>query len=166
MSTNSEVYDAQGRLISDSNWSYTYKKDGRVKRKSLKKGQYTSGNPEVYDVHDLLISDANWTYTYNKNGHLTRKDHKTNDTYVTYSYDALGNLLTVQFSNGTKVDYLVDGSDRRVQRRLNNTSSERAMVWWFSQCLTILGVTCCQIQTQAFSLLDSQVGFMMPQPAL
>jgi RHS repeat-associated protein len=48
---------------------------------------------------------------------------QTNGTYVTHSYDALGNLLTVQFSNGTKVDYLVDGSDRRVQRRLNNTFS-------------------------------------------
>lgn len=27
----------------------------------------------------------------------------------------------MQYSNGTKVDYLVDGMDRRVRRRLNNT---------------------------------------------
>jgi hypothetical protein len=41
-------------------------------------------------------------------------------------------------------------------------SSERAMVRWFSQCLTILGVTFCQIQTQAFSLLDLLVGYTIP----
>ncbi|RZK45611.1 MAG: hypothetical protein EOO94_04085, partial [Pedobacter sp.] len=75
----------------------------------------------VYDVQDRLVSNSEWNFTYNKNGYLSRKDHLSNGSWVTYTYDALGNLLVVQFSNGTKVDYLVDGSDRRVRRRLNNT---------------------------------------------
>ncbi|RYE35963.1 MAG: RHS repeat-associated core domain-containing protein, partial [Sphingobacteriales bacterium] len=81
----------------------------------------TLGGAETYDVQDRLVSNSEWNYTYNKNGYLSRKDHVTNGSWITYTYDALGNLLVVQYSNGTKVDYLVDGSDRRVRRRLNNS---------------------------------------------
>ncbi|MBF0134527.1 MAG: RHS repeat protein, partial [Magnetococcales bacterium] len=36
-----------------------------------------------------------------------------------YDYDALGNLLGVTLANGTRLDYLIDGQNRRIGRKVN-----------------------------------------------
>jgi RHS repeat-associated protein len=116
--TTSYVYDGAGQLLSETTGSttksYTYSDSGN---------RFTTGGAEVYDAQDRLVSDSQWTYTYNKNGYLSRKDHVSNGSYVTYTYDVLGNLTAVIYSNGTRVDYVVDGMNRRIQRKLNNAFS-------------------------------------------
>ncbi|WP_176736459.1 RHS repeat domain-containing protein [Oligoflexus tunisiensis] len=109
------AYDAIGQLISEvkdgMSQTYSYTSTGN---------RLTGGGQEVYDTHDRLVSDATWTYTYNLGGHLKRKDNKIDGSWVTYRYDALGNLLGVNFSNGTTVRYLVDGLNRRIRTRTND----------------------------------------------
>ena len=38
-----------------------------------------------------------------------------------YEYDALGNLITVTLPGGTQITYLVDGTNRRIGKRVNGT---------------------------------------------
>jgi RHS repeat-associated protein len=38
---------------------------------------------------------------------------------TTYSYDVLGNLITVTLPNGTKINYIVDAENRRVGKEVN-----------------------------------------------
>lgn len=109
------TYDPTGQLLSETtdgiSRTYSYTDNGN---------RLTTAGQETYDAHDRMVSDATWNYTYNLGGHLRRKDNKVDGSWVTYQYDALGNLLGVEFSNGTKVRYLVDGMNRRIRTKLND----------------------------------------------
>ena len=42
-----------------------------------------------------------------------------------YTYDALGNLVTVVLPSGQRIDYLIDGRNRRVARRIDGVMERR-----------------------------------------
>ena len=71
----------------------------------------------TYDAQDRMLSYGNATYTYTANGELKTKVHGGQTT--TYDYDALGNLRGVTLPGGTQIEYLIDGQNRRVGKKVN-----------------------------------------------
>jgi RHS repeat-associated protein len=71
----------------------------------------------TYDAQDRLISYGTATYGYTAVGDLRFKAVGTDTTF--YRYDALGNLLQVSQPGGTQVQYLVDGLNRRIGKKVN-----------------------------------------------
>jgi RHS repeat-associated protein len=65
------------------------------------------------------LSQGSATYTYTPNGELLTKTNGSRTT--TYSYDVLGNLISVILPSGTTIDYLVDGRNRRIGKKVNGT---------------------------------------------
>ncbi|MCB1881453.1 MAG: hypothetical protein KDI54_15605 [Gammaproteobacteria bacterium] len=110
-------YDLAGRLIGVS-------RDGAVQTGW---GYDDNGNrthvngAEVahYDDQDRLLDYAGTTYTYTANGEL---ETRTQGASVTrYDYDVLGNLRQVRLPNGSVIDYLTDGRNRRIGKQVNGT---------------------------------------------
>jgi RHS repeat-associated protein len=60
-------------------------------------------------------------------------DTVTKDT-TRYSYDAFGSLRSIQLPNGTLLEYLIDGSGRRVGRKVNGVVTQK---WLYSSDLGI-----------------------------
>ncbi|MBK9429529.1 MAG: hypothetical protein IPN65_03370 [Elusimicrobia bacterium] len=44
---------------------------------------------------------------------------------TTYDYDAVGNLRGVTLPSGTTLEYVIDGRNRRVGRKVNDTLTQR-----------------------------------------
>jgi RHS repeat-associated protein len=80
----------------------------------------TSGAIGTYDAQDRLETYDGATYNYGANGELKTKTVGT--AVTTYTYDVLGNLLSVALPGGTTtVSYVIDGQNRRVGKKLNGT---------------------------------------------
>ena len=111
-------YDATGRLISVKKDSaiiseYTYDSNGNRLSHNTVTG--------TYDARDRLITSGNNSYTYTPNGELlTRTDTSTNET-TTYTYDVLGNLVSVTLPDGKQIGYVIDGRNRRIGKKVNGT---------------------------------------------
>ncbi|TGG89401.1 hypothetical protein E4656_19895 [Natronospirillum operosum] len=70
-----------------------------------------------YDAQDRLIQYGDNEYRYTANGELTRKtDTVTGDTTL-YDYDAFSNLHHVTLPDGTEIEYVIDGQNRRVGKK-------------------------------------------------
>jgi RHS repeat-associated protein len=89
---------------------------------------YRSGTPVVnngvYDDRDRMASYGNATdgyadYIYTANGELMSKT--LNDETTTYDYDVLGNLRGVTMPGGMAIEYIVDGENRRVGKKVDGT---------------------------------------------
>jgi RHS repeat-associated protein len=107
-------YDLAGRLVE-------VKKDGVVQTTW---GYDANGNrthvngAEIahYDAQDRLLDYAGATYEYTANGELQKK---TQGGQVTeYTYDVLGNLRQVTLPDGRTLDYLTDGRNRRIGKKV------------------------------------------------
>ncbi|MGH8474248.1 MAG: RHS repeat-associated core domain-containing protein [Methylococcales bacterium] len=72
-----------------------------------------------YDDQDRLTSYGSATYAYTANGELMSKTVGAQTT--TYQYDVVGNLNNVTLPNGTQIDYLIDGQERRIGKKFNGT---------------------------------------------
>ena len=59
----------------------------------------------------------NAAYTYNEAGELTSKT--VGGQTVTYDYDVFGNLRQVALPAGPVIDYVIDGAQRRVGKKVN-----------------------------------------------
>jgi YD repeat-containing protein len=57
------------------------------------------------------------TYTYTANGELLSKTNGSQTT--TYQYDVMGNLRNVTLPDGTKIEYIIDGQNRRIGKKVN-----------------------------------------------
>jgi RHS repeat-associated protein len=114
------AYDVTGRLTvvtrDGAAWE-TYAYDGNGNRTSWT--DVTGSGVAVYDSQDRLLTYADKTYTYTANGELASKTQggQTN----TYAYDVLGNLRHVTLASGVQIDYLVDGLNRRIGKKISGT---------------------------------------------
>ena len=141
------VHDAVGRISQKTEsiggatavYDYSYDLAGRltsVTKNSVPVGAYaydSNGNriaytgaagPVVasYDAQDRLISYGATTYSYTANGELL---NKASGSQITgYQYDALGNLMHVVLPNGTTIDYLIDGRNRRIGKKINGVLTQ------------------------------------------
>jgi RHS repeat-associated protein len=86
-----------------------------------------SADSGTYDAQDRLLNYSSAQYSYTRNGELQKKIEGTDTT--TYAYDNFGNLVNVRFANGDLIEYLVDGQNRRVGKKLNGQIVKR---WIYS----------------------------------
>lgn len=71
----------------------------------------------TYDEQDRLLTFGTASYTYTRNGELTTKTVGSDITR--YEYDAFGNLRRVTQPDGTLIEYVVDGMNRRIGKKMN-----------------------------------------------
>lgn len=107
-------YDAAGRLTqvklnTVTTSAYTY--DSNNNRASF--NVTTTG---TYDNQDRMTAYGAATFTYTPNGELLAKTVAAQTT--NYGYDALGNLRTVTLSDATQIEYVYDGLNRRVGKKV------------------------------------------------
>jgi RHS repeat-associated protein len=117
------TYDLASRLTvvtlnGATNATYSYDtNDNRLTATSG--GQSWSAS---YDDQDRLLSYGAAIYTYAANGELATKT--VGGQVTSYQYDLLGNLVRVILPNGTTIDYLIDGLNRRVGRKVNGVLTQ------------------------------------------
>jgi len=118
--TYAYVYDPVGRLTEvrkDGQTTHTYTYDGNGNRLSATDPNGTTNGS--YEAQDRLTHYGDTTYAYTANGELLSKTASGKTS--TYQYDELGNLLAVALADGTKIEYLVDGQNRRIGKKVNGT---------------------------------------------
>ncbi|MCL6613782.1 MAG: hypothetical protein K6U03_04055, partial [Firmicutes bacterium] len=71
----------------------------------------------TYDDQDRMLSYGDAIYEYTANGELLRKTDTQGTTH--YTYDVLGNLTSVVLADGTRIEYIVDGQNRRIGKKVN-----------------------------------------------
>jgi YD repeat-containing protein len=113
-------YDAAGRLTlvgknGSTTASYAYDANGN----RLSRTTPSTTETGTYDAQDRLLTYGTKTYAYTANGELLTKTDTATSQTTQYTYDALGNLNTVLLPDGRRIDYLVDGRNRRVAKKVN-----------------------------------------------
>ncbi|MDX1474833.1 MAG: RHS repeat-associated core domain-containing protein, partial [Reinekea sp.] len=76
-----------------------------------------NGTSGTYDAQDRLTTYGGASYSYTLNGELTSKTESGATTQ--YDYDVLGNLRQVQLPGGVTIDYLIDGRNRRIGKKVD-----------------------------------------------
>ena len=114
--TTNYEYDSAGRLISETsdNNSISYTFDANGNRTHINGTLLGS-----YDEQDRLINYASTEYQYTANGELQAKIEAGQSTL--YNYDVFGNLKRVTLNDGTVIDYVIDGNNRRIGKKMNGT---------------------------------------------
>jgi len=64
-----------------------------------------------------MLSYGGNTYQYTASGELKSKTNAEGTTV--YDYDVLGNLRAVTLPDGTKIEYVIDGLNRRIGKKVN-----------------------------------------------
>ena len=118
--TSDYSYDNRGRLKTvmlngTLAARYTYDANSNRTARTLDGVTVTA----TYDAQDRLLTQGNLTFTYTLNGELlTKTDSGTGQT-TTYTYDVFGNLTRVDLPNGNRMEYVIDGFNRRVATHVN-----------------------------------------------
>jgi RHS repeat-associated protein len=73
----------------------------------------------TYDDQDRLLTYGDASYTYTANGELLTKTEAGKTTH--YTYDELGNLIQVSLPDGTQIEYLIDGLNRPIGKRVDGS---------------------------------------------
>src|SRR5262249_11507449 len=104
-------YDGSGRVVE-------VRQDGGVTESYAydPNGNRLSG---TYDAQDRLTLYGGATYANSAAGERTTKTLAGQTT--AYRYDSLGNLTGATLADGQRIDYVLDGTNRRVGRRVNGT---------------------------------------------
>ena len=119
-------------------YDYTYDQAGRLQEVKTNRavtatyGYDTNGNRTsyvaglvsatgTYDAQDRLTQYGNLQFTYTPNGDLLTKSNPTLGQTATYTYDVLGNLKTAALPGSLTIDYVVDGQNRRIGKKINGT---------------------------------------------
>ena len=71
------------------------------------------------DNQDRLTQYGANAYAYTANGELRTRN--VGGQITAYEYDALGNLISVNLPNATHIEYLIDGLNRRIGKKVNGT---------------------------------------------
>ena len=107
-------YDLAGRLdqvSTNGTVTSTYAYDSNGNRSSH------NGTVATYDEQDRLLTYGAASYAYTTNGELLSKTESGITTH--YTYDVIGNLTKVALPGGMAVDYVIDGRNRRVGKKVN-----------------------------------------------
>lgn len=117
------AYDTSGRLVEVKldgvvQSAYTYDDNGNRLSRTTPNGTETG----IYDEQDRLLSYGESSYTYTANGELATKTEGSQTTQ--YGYDVLGNLKQVILPDGTVIDYLTDGRNRRIGKKANGVLTQ------------------------------------------
>jgi len=117
--TTDYSYDLAGRLISETTGaittSYTYDTNGN-------RTHINGALVGSYDSQDRLTNYAGTGYQYTANGELLSKTEASQTT--NYQYDVLGNLRQATLADGTIIDYVIDGQNRRIGKKVNGTLTQ------------------------------------------
>jgi RHS repeat-associated protein len=113
-------YDLQGRLeqvLTNGSTTHSFSYDDNGNRLSLETP--SEAFSAIYDDQDRLLTYGSWSYIYTDHGDLLGKvDNGTGDVWG-YQYDVRGNLVRVDLPDGDIIEYLIDGQNRRVGKKLN-----------------------------------------------
>ncbi len=99
--------------------TYTYDANGNREAKTLADGTSTTA---TVNAQDQMTDYGQAHYTYDAKGSLQTKTDTSGTT--TYNYDELGNLTHVGLPDGTSIDYIIDGRNRRIGKKINGTLAE------------------------------------------
>ena len=113
------TYDLAGRLVEVERdgvlaSEYSYDDNGNRVGATID-GASVMG---TYDAQDRLVGYGDYTYDFTANGELATRTNTTASQSTSYVYDAFGNLRQVTLPSGTVIDYLVDGQNRRVVKKV------------------------------------------------
>ena len=116
------TYDSAGRLTQVQKnggvvEAYTYDTNGNRLTATLPPASATG----TYDAQDRLLTYGQLQFTYTTNGELFTKSNPTLGQTASFTYDVLGNLKTVVLPGGTTIEYVVDGQNRRIGKKVNGT---------------------------------------------
>jgi RHS repeat-associated protein len=117
------TYDPTGRLTDvseDGQAVHHYAYDGDDNRTTDQ--TFGAGGTTIhpsYDAQDRLTAYGATTYGYGANGELQTKTNASGTT--SYTYDVFGNLLHVGPPSGSAIDYVTDGKNRRVGKKVGGT---------------------------------------------
>jgi RHS repeat-associated protein len=117
------TYDLAGRLkevAKNGSVIATYVYDSNGNRVSLTTPTGTVTG--TYDGQDRLLEYGGRTYAYTANGEL--QSSTTDGQATAYEYDVLGNLRSVTLADGTQINYVVDGQNRRIGKQLNGVLTQ------------------------------------------
>ncbi len=119
------TYDTAGRLTDVTKNGtlvshYVYDSNGN--RLSLTDSTSTVNG--TYDAQDRLTQYGNLQFTYTANGELVTKTNPVLGQSASFSYDVLGNLRTASLPGGTTIEYVVDGQNRRIGKKLNGVLTQ------------------------------------------
>ncbi len=92
---------------------YDYDPNGNRTAQTTPTGQVTAS----YDSQDRLLAYGDLTYTYTAAGELTTKTQ--GGSSISFEYDELGSLRRAVLPTGITIDYVIDGRNRRVGKRVN-----------------------------------------------
>jgi RHS repeat-associated protein len=115
-------YDLANRLTDVARDSvllsqYSYSPNGNRTGYSGSSGTITA----TYDSQDRMLQYGNLSFAYTLNGELQNKIDVSTSQTTTYTYDVLSNLRAVTLPGGTQIDYVIDGNNRRVGKKVNGT---------------------------------------------
>ena len=117
-------YDPAGRLIdvtkNGPNVAH-YDYDANGNRLSVTR-PVTGTVTGSYDAQDRLVTYGAVSYTYTANGDLQTATSGGQST--TYNYDVFGNLTAVTLPNGSQIEYIIDGQNRRIGKKVNGTLAQ------------------------------------------
>ncbi len=114
------TYDLEGRLTevtlnTTPIASYSYDSNGN----RLSHTDTSDTVNATYDGQDRLLQYGYYTYGYTDNGELRSKTDTTTNQTTSYQYDVLGNLMSVELPDSTRINYVVDGLHRRIGKKVN-----------------------------------------------
>jgi RHS repeat-associated protein len=111
-------YDSANRLAqvflsasgSTPDRTYSYDQNGN-------RTGFNGSTIAIYDAQDRLLNYDGSSYTYTNSGELASKT--TGAATTTFSYDAVGNVRHVTLPSGASIDYVIDGRNHRVGKKVN-----------------------------------------------
>ncbi len=115
-------YELSGRLVEVKTNGITteaYSYDLNGNRLSATVGGVTVNG--IYDAQDRLSQYGNLSYTYNDNGDVTSVTDSATTETTQYNFDVLGNLISVTQPDLTQIEYVIDGKNRRIGKKVNGT---------------------------------------------
>ena len=86
-----------------------------------------------YDAEDRLVAYGPATYTYTPWGALSTRTDTGGTT--SFEYDAFGNLRVVRRPGAPVVEYVIDGANRRVAKKVDGALTQR---WLYSNGVNIV----------------------------